>query len=70
MTKTASGKKLKPHDGCTEWSVCGKCGELIDWASDTIAEQQRLKGLDRDSTSCPYCGHYDTAWLYDDRVTA
>ena len=58
-TKTAkNGRKLRPHDGVTEWSVCGACGERIDWASDTVA--------DSEETTCPYCGHDDTAWLYAD----
>src|SRR5579871_1358396 len=55
-----NGRKLKPHDGCTEWSVCGKCGESIDWAADCFA------GTDDEDTTCPHCGHGDTAYLYVD----
>jgi rubrerythrin len=61
-TKVAeNGKRLKPHDGITEWSVCGKCGNSIDWASDTLTA-----GRDEDDMSCPSCGHEDTAYLYAD----
>ena len=60
-TKTAeNGRTIKPHDGVTEWSVCGRCGTLIDWASDLT------DGRDDDDTSCPQCGSPDTAWLYAD----
>lgn len=59
---TENGQKLKPHDGVSEVSVCGKCGTLIDWASDAPS----MTGRDRDDTSCPACGHPDTAWLYAD----
>jgi hypothetical protein len=47
-----NGRKLREHDGVTEYSVCGKCGTQIEWANDI----------------CPNCGHTDTAWLYDDLV--
>lgn len=56
-TTADNGRKLKRHDGATEWSVCGKCGQTIDWASDD------KKGTDDDDTTCPYCGHEDTSWL-------
>lgn len=60
--KTAlNGRRIRPHDGVTEWSVCGRCGTMIDWASETV-----VAGRDRDDTSCPRCGHEDTAWLYAD----
>jgi hypothetical protein len=52
--------KLIPHDGVTEWSVCGRCHARIDWANDVTA------GRDRDDTSCPHCGHADTAYLEAD----
>lgn len=55
-----NGKKLKTHDGACEWSVCAKCGSVIDWANDVMFSP------DDDDTSCPYCGHADTAWLYAD----
>lgn len=54
-----NGRQLKPHDGLTEWSVCGKCGALIDWASDAVASKS-------DGLSCPFCGHHDTVYLYAD----
>lgn len=64
-TKTAeNGRSLKPHDGFTEWSVCGKCGEIIDWTNDVMFGPG--SGRDRDDTSCPHCGHDDTAYLYAD----
>jgi len=56
-----NGRLLKPHDGVTEWSVCGRCGVMIDWTNDVV-----MAGRDRDDTSCPNCGHADTAWLYAD----
>jgi len=58
MKKLTQYRQLKPHDGITEWSVCGQCKQLIDWAS-----------VDRagDDSSCPYCGHDDTAYLYADK---
>ena len=58
-TVAENGRKLVKHDGVTEWSVCGKCGETIDWANDVLFG----KGRDRDDTTCPFCGHDDTAWL-------
>ena len=65
MSKTAkNGRALKPHDGITEWSVCGACGVLIDWTNDVMFGPQ--SGRDRDDTSCPHCGHDDTAYLYAD----
>ena len=51
------GRRLRPHDGHTEWSVCGKCGHQIDWAGNLVCDQ------DDDDDSCPYCGSDDTAWL-------
>ena len=61
-TKTVKGRELIPHDGCTEWSVCGTCGAQIDWANDVMFGE--TSGRDRDDTTCPYCGHDDTAYLY------
>lgn len=58
-TKVIDGRELKPHDGVTEWSVCGRCGVRIDWANDVMTA-----GRDRTDTSCPHCGHSDTAYLY------
>lgn len=61
-TKTAeNGLKLIPHDGCTEWSVCGKCGTTIDWANEMLFGPE--SGRERGDTTCPHCGHEDTAWL-------
>lgn len=48
---------LVPHDGVTEWSVCAKCHTQIDWANI-------YDGRGSDDTSCPNCGHDDTAWLF------
>ena len=56
-----NGRRLRRHDGVTEWSVCGRCGIAIDWASDVVAAGRKEGDL-----SCPYCGHKDTAYLYDD----
>ena len=56
--RAKNGRELSPHDGVTEWSVCGSCGELIDWAADWAAERAK------DDLSCPHCGHDDTAYLY------
>lgn len=61
MTKVVNGEVLIPHDGVTEWSVCGQCGTKIDWANDTVFGPD--SGRDREDTSCPNCGSLDTAWL-------
>lgn len=63
-----NGRRLKPHDGATEWSVCGRCGEQIDWASamfgpDNFPTKEAYEES-RDDTTCPYCGHHDTAYLF------
>jgi ribosomal protein S27AE len=65
-TTAENGRALKPHDHVTEWSVCGRCGTQIDWAADSIGEAIASGKRERDDTSCPNCGHGDTAWLYAD----
>lgn len=62
------GTKLVAHDGVTEWSVCGQCGRHIDWANDVMFGA--LSRRDPDDTSCPYCGHADTAYLEMERRNA
>lgn len=71
--KTVNGRTLKPHDGGPEWSVCGKCGTQIDWANDVMFGPSAFASIEeweksRDDTTCPYCGHDDTAWLYAQEV--
>jgi len=64
MTKTTiagNGRRLISHDHSTEWSVCGRCGTMIDWTSEIVSANR-----DEDDLSCPYCGHEDTGWLYAD----
>lgn len=55
---TTKNLKLVPHDGITEWSMCGRCRATINWA---------VEGNDNsDDTTCPCCGHRDTRYLFAD----
>jgi hypothetical protein len=56
----AKNLKLVPHDGITEWSVCGRCRATINWAAEG--------NNDPDDTTCPHCGHPDTRWLWADEA--
>lgn len=68
---TVNGVRLKPHDGVTEWSYCGRCGQRIDWGSEALFGIQNYASREeweatRGDTTCPYCGHGDTAYLLAD----
>lgn len=54
--ESTNNKNLVPHDGVTEWSVCGECGRKIDWSDDLLVG-------DQDDSICPYCGSTDTGYL-------
>lgn len=54
---------LVPHNGSTEWSVCGECGRTIDWTNNVMFGPGSGRDEDDDDDSCPSCGHDDTAYL-------
>ncbi len=57
-------KKLKPHDGITEWSVCRSCGTRIDWTQiPRVPREEDDVHYTVPDTRCPNCGSSDTAWL-------
>lgn len=61
--KKVKDKVLVPHDGITEWSVCGACGTHIDWANEVMCGARERE---EDDMSCPHCGSDDTVWLERD----
>jgi len=57
------------HPG--EVTVCARCGNAINWASDHLFGPDNYDSIDewessRDDTTCPFCGSKATDYEYAD----